>query len=63
MLFLIYSLQPIILFASMDVSRHILVIDTSVLTKSNMGQREYKVSDLLSKIRDLDGHHAHPAKS
>jgi hypothetical protein len=35
------SLRPIILFANMDVSRHILLIDTSVLVKSNMGRREY----------------------
>jgi hypothetical protein len=35
-----YSLRPIILFANVDVSRHILVVDTSVLPKSNMGQRE-----------------------
>jgi hypothetical protein len=37
-----YSLQPIILFANIDVSRHILVIDTSVLAKSIMGRREHK---------------------
>jgi hypothetical protein len=37
---LFYSLRPIILFANTDVSRHILVIDTSVLAKSNMGRRE-----------------------
>jgi hypothetical protein len=36
-----YSLRPIILFANADVSRHILVIDTSVFVKSNMGRREY----------------------
>jgi hypothetical protein len=36
-----YSLRPIILFANIDVSRHILVIDTSVFVKSNMGRREY----------------------
>jgi hypothetical protein len=36
-----YSLRPIIPFANIDVSRHILVIDTSVLAKSNMGRREY----------------------
>jgi hypothetical protein len=36
-----YSLRPIILFANTDVSRHILVIDTSVFAKSNMGRREY----------------------
>jgi hypothetical protein len=35
-----YSLRPIILFASIDVSRHILVVDTSILAKSNMGWRE-----------------------
>jgi hypothetical protein len=40
-----YSLRPIILFANMDVSRHILVIDTSVFKKSNMGRREYKISN------------------
>jgi hypothetical protein len=36
-----YSLRPIILFANMDVSRHILVVDTFVFAKSNMGRREY----------------------
>jgi hypothetical protein len=35
------SLRPIILFANIDVSRHTLVVDTSVLAKSNMGRREY----------------------
>jgi hypothetical protein len=38
-----YSLRPIILFANVDVSRHILVVDTSVLAKSNMGWREYVI--------------------
>jgi hypothetical protein len=37
---IIYSLQPIIHFANVDVSRHILVVDTSVLAKSNIGRRE-----------------------
>jgi hypothetical protein len=37
-----YSLPSIILFANIDVSRYILVVDTSVLWKSNMGRREYK---------------------
>jgi hypothetical protein len=37
-----YCLRPIILFANIDVSRHILVIDTSVLAKSNMDRREYE---------------------
>jgi hypothetical protein len=37
----LYSLRPIILFANVDVSRYILVVDTSVLAKSNMGRREY----------------------
>jgi hypothetical protein len=36
----IYSLRPIILFVNTDVSRHILVIDTFVFAKSNMGRRE-----------------------
>jgi hypothetical protein len=35
-----YSLRPILLFTNIDVSRHILVIDTSVLAKSIMGRRE-----------------------
>jgi hypothetical protein len=38
-----YSLRPKILFANVDVSRHILVIDTSVLAKSNMDQSEYQL--------------------
>jgi hypothetical protein len=37
---LLYSLRPIILFVNAEVSRHIIVIDTSVFTKSNMGRRE-----------------------
>jgi hypothetical protein len=37
-----YSLRPIILFTNIDVSKYILIIDISVLAKSNMGQREYK---------------------
>jgi hypothetical protein len=37
-----YSLRPILLFVNTDVSRYILVIDTSVLAKSNMGRWEYK---------------------
>jgi hypothetical protein len=32
--------RSIILFANIDLSRYILVIDTFVLAKSNMGQRE-----------------------
>jgi hypothetical protein len=35
-----YSLRFILLFASMDVSRRILDLDTFILTKSNMGPRE-----------------------
>jgi hypothetical protein len=31
-----YSLRPILLFGNIDVSRHILVINTYVLAKSNM---------------------------
>jgi hypothetical protein len=38
-----YSLRPIILFINIDVSRHILVVDISVLAKSNMNRREYIV--------------------
>jgi hypothetical protein len=34
-----YSLWPIILFANIAISRHILLIDTSVLAKSNMGAK------------------------
>jgi hypothetical protein len=36
-----YSLRSIILFVNIDVFRHILIIDTSVLAKSNIGRREY----------------------
>jgi phosphoglycerol transferase MdoB-like AlkP superfamily enzyme len=38
---LMYSLRSIILFANIDVSRYILVVDISVLAKSDMGRREY----------------------
>jgi hypothetical protein len=36
-----YSLRSIIFFANIVVSTHISVIDTSILAKSNIGQREY----------------------
>jgi hypothetical protein len=36
-----YSLRPIILFVNIDVSRYILVVDTSALAKINMGLRNY----------------------
>jgi hypothetical protein len=35
-----YSLRFILLFTNMNVPRYILVVDTFVLAKSNMGQRE-----------------------
>jgi hypothetical protein len=38
-----YSLRPIILFANMNVSRHILVVDTYVLVNNNIGRREYNL--------------------
>jgi hypothetical protein len=44
-----YSLRPIILFVNIDVSRHILMVDTSVFVKSNMGRREYLVFFLLKR--------------
>jgi hypothetical protein len=34
------KLRPIILFANIDVSRDVLVIDISALAKSNMDRRE-----------------------
>jgi hypothetical protein len=40
-------LLSILLFVN-DVFRYILVVDMSVLTKSNMGQREYLLSDFAS---------------
>jgi hypothetical protein len=39
-----YSLRPILPFTNMDVSRHILVLDTSIFVKGNMGRREYMIS-------------------
>ena len=38
-----YSLRPKILVIEMDVSRCILVLDTSILMASNAGPREYLV--------------------
>ena len=38
-----YSLRPEILVIEMDVSRCILVLDTSILMTSNSGRREYLV--------------------
>jgi hypothetical protein len=36
-----YFLRLILLFANTDVSRHILVVDISILVKSNMDWKEY----------------------
>jgi hypothetical protein len=36
-----YSLRPILPLINTDVSRHILVLDTSIFAKGNMEQREY----------------------
>jgi hypothetical protein len=50
----LYSLRPIILFANIDVSRHILMVDTSVLEKSNMSRREYLFSEhVFRPFREL----------
>jgi hypothetical protein len=35
-----YSLRPTLLFASMDVSKYILKLDTSILAKINMDRRK-----------------------
>jgi hypothetical protein len=54
----IYSLRPILLFTNTDVSRHILVIDTSVLAKSNMGRREYIITTSLNWTHASNGNTA-----
>jgi hypothetical protein len=38
---LIYSLRSIILFANMDISITKIYLDTSILAKNIMGQREH----------------------
>jgi hypothetical protein len=38
---LIYSLRFILVDTNIDVSRHIVVVDTSILASSNMDRREY----------------------
>jgi hypothetical protein len=40
---LVYSLWPILLFANTDVSITKMCLDTSILAKSIMGRREYKI--------------------
>jgi hypothetical protein len=42
-----YSLQPILFIVNIDVSRHILVLDTSVFAKCNMGRREYRKTNAI----------------
>jgi hypothetical protein len=36
---ILYSLRSILLFANIDESRYILLVDTFILVKSNMGRR------------------------
>jgi hypothetical protein len=50
----LYSLRPILLFANIDISRHILVIDTSVLAKSIMDRSEEQVSKSLLKVTSAE---------
>jgi hypothetical protein len=40
--------RPILLFANTDVSTTKMCLDTSILVKSNMGQREYFIVVLIS---------------
>jgi hypothetical protein len=46
LVYLIYSLRPILLFANTDVC-----LDTSVLAKSNMGRREYIFSSTFKNFQ------------
>jgi hypothetical protein len=39
-----------LLIASIDVSRHILVLDTSVFLKDNMDRRKYKNYEDICRI-------------
>jgi hypothetical protein len=56
---LCYSLRPILLFANIDISRHILVVDISVLgksnilAKSNMGRRKYIILVRYTGLNDF----------
>jgi hypothetical protein len=48
-----YSLRPIILFANIDVSKHVLVVDTFIFVKSIISQRKYKFSSVASTLGNL----------
>jgi hypothetical protein len=45
-----YSLLPILLFTNMDVSITKMCLDTSILAKSNMSQREYIELDYIASL-------------
>jgi hypothetical protein len=49
----LYSLRPILLFAIMDVSRQISKLDTSILMKSNMGRRIWKLINQRETLRRI----------
>jgi hypothetical protein len=38
-----YSIRFILLDSNIDVSRHILTVDTSILVANNMDRREYNI--------------------
>jgi hypothetical protein len=38
----------------MDVSRHILVVDTSVLAKSNIGRREHLIIKMIWVVKAVE---------
>jgi hypothetical protein len=43
-----YFLRSIILFANIDIFRHILLIDTFVFVKNNMDRREYYILEYFT---------------
>jgi hypothetical protein len=46
-----YSLRPILPFVNMDVSRHILVLNTSVFMKGNTDRREYNHFNVSPRMK------------
>jgi hypothetical protein len=50
-----YFLRSIIFFANIDVARHILVLNISILAKSNMNRREYVVLPRVHQTGARDG--------
>jgi hypothetical protein len=50
-----YSIRSILVATNIDVSRHIVVLDTSILMSSNMNRRDYFIYSWIAWTNHVTG--------